>query len=312
MNIEHIVTFLKVYQVGSFQQAANQLYLPQPTVSHRISQLEKEVGNTLLIRGKGKVRLTDEGKAFLPYARSIIGAFQEGKEAVGQVKEGTTGKLSIGCNSSFASCILPHVMDSFNSKHANVSIKVYCYSTSELVRLMKSRTFQLGITRYTSNDSDLNYRLVYSEPMMLYVSPQHRFANYKRIGLEEILQEPLITYHKDAQSRKLIDVTLNQLNLTYKPKFESNNLSLLKHFNQMNVGVLFSGPSYMKSEVKKNELVQIEIEHNPFPLSQLFILYREDELSSLDQLFIRHFEDEINDHSNRPITSTLARASDVR
>ncbi|MBP1156422.1 MULTISPECIES: LysR family transcriptional regulator [unclassified Paenibacillus] len=312
MNIEHIVTFLKVYQVGSFQQAANQLYLPQPTVSHRISQLEKELGNSLLIRAKGKIKLTEEGKAFLPYARSIIGAVQEGKEAVGQVKSGTTGKLSIGCNSSFASCILPQMMNSFTSKHANVSIKVYCYSTSELVRLMKSRTFQLGITRYTSNDPDLNYRLVYSEPMMLYVSPQHRFAKHKKIALEEVLQEPLITYQKDTQSRKLIDVTLNQLNLNYKPKFESNNLSLLKHFIQMNFGVLFSGPSYMKSEVKKNELVQIEIEHNPFPLSQLFIVYREGELNSLDQLFIRHFEDEINDQSNRQTASTSTSSSDVR
>lgn len=300
MNLEQISTFLTVYQSGSYKKAAELLYLPQPTVSHRINQLEKELGKSLLIRGKGKVRLTEEGKAFLPYARRILGTLKEGQEAVERVGEGLKGKLSIGCNNSFAAYILPDVMESFSKDYPHVSIKVYTYASSELVRLMKNQHFQLGITRYTSNDSNLTYRPVLSEKAMLFVSPEHRFAKRKSVTLEEILQEPILTYPKETQYRNMIDVTLNQFNLTYQAKLETNNLQLIKHFLKRNAGVFLSGSAYMLQEINDKELVQLEIEDNPFPLSQVFVTYRENELHSLDYLFIKHFEDRIN---RKPQTS---------
>ncbi|AOZ90759.1 LysR family transcriptional regulator [Paenibacillus crassostreae] len=44
MNLEQINTFLQVYQLQSFKEASYQMYLPQPTISQRIIQLEKELG----------------------------------------------------------------------------------------------------------------------------------------------------------------------------------------------------------------------------------------------------------------------------
>ncbi|MBB6734124.1 LysR family transcriptional regulator [Cohnella zeiphila] len=304
MNLEQISTFLAVYQSGSYKKAAEQLYLPQPTVSHRVNQLEKELGKSLLIRGKGRVKLTEEGKAFLPYARRIMGTLKEGQEAVERVSEGSTGKLSIGCNNAFAAYILPDVMDSFIGDYPHVSIKVYTYPSSELVRLMKSQHFQLGITRYTSNDSGLIYRPVLSEETMLFVSPQHRFANRRSVTLEEILCEPMLTYPKETQYRNMIDVTLAQHSLTYRPKLETNNLLLIKHFLLRNAGVFLSGSSYMSKEVNNRDLIQLEIEHNPFPLSKVFVAYRENELHSLDYLFIKHFESRLNPRS---LTETSSR-----
>jgi len=304
MNLDQIVTFLKVYQLGSYHEAAEQLFLPQPTISHRINQLEKELGKTLLIRGKGKVlRLTEEGKAFLPYARAALGSLEAGRDAVERVREGATGKLTIGCNNSFATCVLPEVLDSFAAKHPNVSMKVYCYAPNELVRLMKERLFQIGITRYTSNDADLTYRSVHSSPTMLFVSPQHPFAKRKKVSLEEIMREPLIAYQKETQYRKMLDVTLNQFNLQYKAKYETNNLYLIKHFIRSNVGVHLSGPIYMKQEVLRKEIVGIEIEHNPFPMNHIFIVHRQNDLNSLDHLFIRHFDDNLNESFGLQLTS---------
>lgn len=306
MTLDQITTFLKVYQVGSFQEAAEQLYLPQPTVSHRINQLERELGKPLLIRGKGKVRLTEEGKAFLPYARSIVGSVKDGREAVNLVKSGEKGKLSIGCNNSFAGCIMPEVIDTFTDSHPGISVKVYCYASNELVRLIKNRVFQLGITRYTSNDAELIYKPVYRDRTLLYTSPAHRFAKRGSVSLEEALREPLIAYQKETQYRQLLELTLGQLNLSYKVKYETNNLQLIKHFIRSGSGVHFSGQLYMRHEVRNRELIEIEIEDNPFPPSQIFIVYRDGELNSIDHLFIKNFEHTINDHLQPSLPSSIA------
>jgi DNA-binding transcriptional LysR family regulator len=298
MNLDQITTFLTVYKLGSYQKAAEHLFLPQPTISHRISHLERDLGKSLLIRGKGKVKLTEEGKAYLPHARKILAALQEGKEAVEKVGVGAKGKLAIGCNNSFAAHVLPDVMDSFTEYYPHISLKVYCYDSNELVTLMKNQLIQLGITRYTSNDSQINYRLIHKEETMVYVSPQHHLAKRKSVSLAEILKEPLITYPKETQYRKIIDVILNHCNLTYHTKRETNNLQLIKHFLKRNAGVFFSGSLFMRKEIMEKEVIELEIENNPFPSSQIFVAYRDGELNSLDHLFIKHFEEQINNKSN--------------
>jgi DNA-binding transcriptional LysR family regulator len=293
MNLEQISTFLSVYQIGSYTKAAELLYLPQPTISHRISQLEKDLGKSLLIRGKRSVTLTEEGKAFLPHAQRILGALQKGKEAVERIGLGATGTLSIGCNNSFAHA-LPEIMDSFTAEYPHISIKVYCYPTKELIRMMKNQVFQLCITRYASNDSEIVYRPVHSEQTKLFVSPEHHFANRGVVSLDEISKEPLITFTNVSQYRKIFDLTLSQFNLTYQAKYETNNLQLMKHFVKRNMGVCLAGNLSMRNEVKQKELVQLEIEHNPFPSTQIFVACLDRELNSLDYLFIKHFEEGIN------------------
>lgn len=294
MNLEQITTFLHVYQIGSFQETAARMYLPQPTISHRITQLEKELGKALLIRGKGRVRLTEEGKAFLPYARHILGSLQEGMDAVASVEQGSIGKLTIGCNNSFASCVMPEVLTSFLNEYPKVALKVQCYSSTTLVRLMKQREIQLAITRYSSNDREIEYRSVYSEPTELIVSPRHPFAKRQKVDVEEIFKETFITYQKDTQYREILDSTLSQIQLNYTTKIETNNLSLIKHFIKQNVGVHLSGSLYMRSELASKELVRVKIDRNPFARTQVFIAHLKGEAGSLEQLFMRHFEKQIN------------------
>lgn len=294
MKLDQIHTFVTVYKMGSYQKAAESLFLPQPTISHRISQLEKELGKTLLVRGRGGARLTEEGKAFLPHAQNIVAELKEGREAVENVGLGAAGKLSIGCNNSFAGHVLPHIIDSFTRQYPHISVGVYSCQSKELMLLMKNHSFQLCFTRYTSNDSGIAYRPVYSEQTKALVSPAHRFARETSVPLKEILKEPLITYPKNTGFRKKIDAVLDQHADAYQVKYETNNILLIKHFLRQNAGVFLSGQLYMLKELRDKELVQVEIEDNPFLLNHVFAAYREGELNSLDHLFVKHFKESIS------------------
>jgi hypothetical protein len=57
-------TFLTVYQMGSYTQAAEQLFLPQPTISQRISQLDKQLGSVCSFAGKEAQSLQKKEKHF--------------------------------------------------------------------------------------------------------------------------------------------------------------------------------------------------------------------------------------------------------
>lgn len=61
-------TLLAVSEQQNFTKAAELLSLTQPAVSHHINQLEEEFGVTLFVRGKGGLKLTEEGEIVVHYA----------------------------------------------------------------------------------------------------------------------------------------------------------------------------------------------------------------------------------------------------
>ena len=290
LNLDQISTFLAVYQLGSYMKAADYLYLPQPTVSNRIKQLETELGQPLFIRDKRGVTLTEEGRTFLPYAQKMVSSYEEGKEAVSRLKQGLQGKLTIGCNNSFAGSALPSVMESFIDRYPDVDIQILSYSSKDQIRRMKEREFQVGITRYTVNDPHLTFRQVHSEDVKLIVSPLHPFAKSSEIPIGDILNQKLILYQPDTLYRKMIDVSLSRYNLQYDLKYETNNMHLIKNMVIRNFGVFFSGPLFVQDELLRGDVAAIDIVDNPFPESNVFLMYRSEDLNSLDHLFMAHFQ----------------------
>ena len=72
MNIDYLRTFLTLAENGSFSETAKEHIVVQSTVSSRIQELEKELGQSLFIRSYNHAELTLAGQAFLEYAKNIV------------------------------------------------------------------------------------------------------------------------------------------------------------------------------------------------------------------------------------------------
>lgn len=64
--------FATVARLGGFTAAARELGVSQPAVSQHVSELEKELGCSLLERSREGVTLTTEGERLLGYARQVL------------------------------------------------------------------------------------------------------------------------------------------------------------------------------------------------------------------------------------------------
>lgn len=73
MNFQQCRYVEVVARVGSFSQAAKELYMTQPNLSCSIKDLENELGVQLFTRSNTGARLTEDGHDFLKYAKRIIG-----------------------------------------------------------------------------------------------------------------------------------------------------------------------------------------------------------------------------------------------
>ena len=82
MELEFVRTFVAVVDGGQFQEAAAELGITQQAVSKRVGALERELGVRLFTRTARGARLSGEGVAFLPHARTLLDAEKRALAAV--------------------------------------------------------------------------------------------------------------------------------------------------------------------------------------------------------------------------------------
>ena len=105
MNFTDIETFLMIVKTKSITKTAENLFLTQPTISHRLKNLENELNFQLIIRKKGykSIELTSKGEEFISIAERWISLWKEMK-----VLEHEPGKLflTVGCIDTLNSTLM--------------------------------------------------------------------------------------------------------------------------------------------------------------------------------------------------------------
>jgi len=103
MNLALFGTLIEVARLGSVSEAGKKLYLTQPAVTKQIQALEEIYEKKLFVRTTRGLRLTEEGKTLLVYARkmlklldkSFVSVKEEGESISGTLKIATKGALPV-------------------------------------------------------------------------------------------------------------------------------------------------------------------------------------------------------------------------
>lgn len=76
MTLQQLRYVVAIAEAGSFNRAAEKLYISQPSLTCAVREMEKELGLVLFNRSGRGVTLTADGVAFLPYARSVLAQYE--------------------------------------------------------------------------------------------------------------------------------------------------------------------------------------------------------------------------------------------
>jgi DNA-binding transcriptional LysR family regulator len=78
LELRHLRYLVAVADAGTFTQAAERMFIAQPTISQQIRRLEEMVGTPLLHRGRGSIRLTEAGSVLLEESRTVLSLLEQG------------------------------------------------------------------------------------------------------------------------------------------------------------------------------------------------------------------------------------------
>src|SRR5437660_1292777 len=96
MDLRHLRYFIAVAEELHFTRAARRLRISQPSLSHQVRELERQLGVRLLERGTRHVQLTEAGRIYLEEARGVIRKLDGAKLAAMHAGLGQVGRLSVG------------------------------------------------------------------------------------------------------------------------------------------------------------------------------------------------------------------------
>lgn len=161
MNIAEIETFLMIVKTKNITKTAENLFLSQPTVSHRLKSLEDELEVKLLTRKKGykQIELTTQGEEFIPIAERWISIWQEMQE----LKNGQSQLyLTIGCTDTLNSAMMFDLYrEMLDEEEQIMNLRIKTHYSSEVYQYLENHDIDLGFVHH-----HLHFKNIVAEPVL--------------------------------------------------------------------------------------------------------------------------------------------------
>src|SRR5256714_7846728 len=121
---------------GSVSRAAEALFITQPALTARLHGLERELGTPLFLRTPHGMRLTDAGRAWIPFAERALRALIDGRDALEQAMTASAGHLMTAAAPAVSTYVLPEMLAKFVAAHPRVEVSVRTGHSEDVVELV--------------------------------------------------------------------------------------------------------------------------------------------------------------------------------
>lgn len=157
MDVRILRYFLAVAKEENITKAAEILHIAQPSLSKQIIDLEKELGKKLLIRGKRKLSLTDEGLILQKRAEEIINLFDKTEREISSSEDSISGKITIGAGETSAMHIIAKTFSVLNKRFPNIHFDIYSANALDIAENLDRGLLDFGILIEPANVTKYNF-----------------------------------------------------------------------------------------------------------------------------------------------------------
>lgn len=274
MLLVHIEGFLEVARQGSVSRAAERLYVTQPTLTARLHSLERDVGGRLFVRTRHGMRLTDAGRAFIPYAERALRAIQDGRRAIQEVGQASAGQLLLAAASAISTYTLPAVLERFVARHPRVEVAVRTGHSEDVLQMVLKDEVQLGLGRALRHP-EIELETFQEEELVLVVPREHRFAG-RQVEMAEVGEEQLIMFDRTSSYYEVTQAAFLAAGVTMRSMMELDNIEATKKMVERGLGVALLPRTAVAREVAAGTLNQVPLAGHPILRRSLVAMRRRD------------------------------------
>ena len=193
MELRALRYFLVAAEEGNITHAAEVLHITQPTLSRQMMDLERELGTTLMLRGKNGLTLTDDGLYFRQRAEEIVELAGRLEQAFVERSAEVTGTVAIGATEAVGSRLLAKLIRGFSEKYPQVQFHLYNEMADNIKDRLDKGLVDVGLLLEPVDTSKYDFvRLAQKETWGVLLREDHPLAAQACVTADEVAAYPLI------------------------------------------------------------------------------------------------------------------------
>ena len=208
MTLTQLHYIITIAETKSFNKAAEQLYVSQPSLTSAMKELEKELGITLFYRNGRGVTLTNDGTEFLLYAKQIYGQYESVLEKYGK---GGSYKKKFGVSTQHYSFVVKAFVDmakEFDMSKYEFAIRET--KTAEVLSDVSTMKSEIGVLYLCDFNRKSMEKLMKSAGLefhhlidcqaYVYIWKNHPLASESSISFAELEGYPCLSFEQGDNS----------------------------------------------------------------------------------------------------------------
>ena len=258
MELYPLHVFLTVANEKSFSRAAEKLFRTQPAVSLALQRLESELGEKLIERSAKELVLTDAGRAVLDYARRFENLSAELTNALSELRDNSSGRLTIGANESTTLYLLDYI-ERYRRLYPKVKVQIRRSLSSKIPSEIIDGNLELGVISYDPRDERLSSQVIYTDSLAFVVAPTHRLADRKVVTISELGSETFIAHNVLSPYREVVLREFQRHQVPLNMDIEMPTVETIRKLVQTTIGVAFIPRMCVEPELRQGSLIAVKV-----------------------------------------------------
>jgi DNA-binding transcriptional LysR family regulator len=189
--------FVAIAEARNLTHGAARVHLAASSASHRLRQLEEDLGTPLLLRQARGVELTRAGEALLRHSRQVFAQIEQMHADLAPYAAGVRGHVSLWANTHATHTFLPDDLATFLQAQPQVSVSLEEHTSPDIVLAVANGVVDIGVVAGSGIDAGsgvelLPYRL---DRLVLIAPAAHPLAALARTRFAEVLDYPFVMLH---------------------------------------------------------------------------------------------------------------------
>ena len=214
MDFYQMEQILAVARTGSISEAARQMCVSQPTMSHAVARAEKEFQTKLFNRGSYPLELTYAGKQYVEAAREMRRIYRNLQKVCMDAARGYAGDLYIGIPHNRSAQILPRIIREYRRMFPNIKLHYSSTNAEDMKEQLYRGELDLCILSKVDQDPRFRYEDLFVEELVAaaadgLVRPDQLCGkNASALKIEALSQLPLILPSERSGLGRMLQILL--------------------------------------------------------------------------------------------------------
>ena len=222
LNLYYLRYFVTLAHMRHYTKAAEQLCISQPSLSHAIAQMEKELGVPLFEKTGRKTMLTRFGEEFLVCAEHTLATLDSGVASIQKSARGE-GLIRLGLLRMLGVEFIPRLAAEFLKENEGLDIQFTFHTgvTGELLTGLKERKFDLAFCSNPPEKLAFTAVPVKKQDLVLITPKDHPLASLQTVNLSQTIAYPQIFFEKSSGLRAVVEQMFSEVGAKPRIAYET-------------------------------------------------------------------------------------------